>query len=399
MAEDTPGPGPARRRGRDRGRDAPEAAREGRGHAEKALEQPAQEDDRRQGRQAGGEQKPARGAAAGGSRPAADPKPPRKRAPRKPTAAKAGVAAGAAMERPRRGRAGRRRAPSRRRHGGAEAGLTGGAPEAPRRREPATPRRRPDRSRGRTGRARRPAAGVTRALAPVGRVLTSRRAPRIRTGVALFLVVVSVLAVLVSTLALWSRGVIFDTETYVKVVAPVAEDPEVREAVSTYVAGKAVEAADLRSRIEDALPSDAKVLAPALTRSLQTFLVDEIDKFLSTPLAQRLWVDINRFAHEQLITALRDQNRYVTVGRNDVKLNLLPLVAVALQRLEAKSRNSSGATSPCRRSTPRPPPTRSARCCRTHSAASCPPTSARSPFSAGARATKRSRRSGCSTTW
>ena len=183
-----------------------------------------------------------------------------------------------------------------------------------------------------------------------------------------------------------------------KVVAPVAEEPEVRKAVSTYVAGKAVEAADLRSRIEDALPSDAKVLAPALTRSLQTFLVDEIDKFLSTPLAQRLWVDINRFAHQQLITALRDQNRYVTVGRDDVKLNLLPLVAVALQRLEARIPQLLGRTSPCRRSTRRPPPTRSARCCRTHSAASSPPTSVRSPFSAGAKATKRSRRSGCSTT-
>ena len=89
------------------------------------------------------------------------------------------------------------------------------------------------------------ATGVTRALAPVGRALASRRAPRIRTGVALFLVVVSVLAVLVSTLALWSSGVVFDTETYVKIVAPVAEDPEVRKSVSIYVAGKAVEAADL----------------------------------------------------------------------------------------------------------------------------------------------------------
>ena len=94
-------------------------------------------------------------------------------------------------------------------------------------------------------------------------------------------------------------------------------------------------AADLSARIEDALPADAKVLAPALTRSLQTFLVEEIDKFLGTPLAHRLWVDSNRFAHQQLITALQDDNRYVTVGRNDVKLDLLPLVAVALQRLEA----------------------------------------------------------------
>ena len=179
-------------------------------------------------------------------------------------------------------------------------------------------------------------AVVTRALAPVGRALTSKRAPRIRTAIALFLVVVSVLAVLVSTLALWSRGVIFDTATYVKVVAPVAEDPEVRKAVSTYVAAKAVQAADLDRRIESALPSDAKILAPALTRSLQTYLVDEIEKFLGTPLAQRLWVDTNRFAHEQLINALQDKNRFVTIGRNDVKLNLLPLVAVALQRLETR---------------------------------------------------------------
>ena len=185
------------------------------------------------------------------------------------------------------------------------------------------------------GGAKKP-AGAMRALAPVGRALTSRRAPRLRTGIALFLVVASVLAVLVSTLGLWSRGIIFDTDKYVKVVAPVAQDPQVREAVSTYVAARAVEAADLNKRIESALPSNAKVLAPALTRSLQRYLVDEIDKFLSTPLAQRLWVDINRFAHEQLITALRDQNRYIAVGHDDVKLNLLPLVAVAIQRLETK---------------------------------------------------------------
>jgi hypothetical protein len=52
--------------------------------------------------------------------------------------------------------------------------------------------------------------------------------------------------------------------------------------------------------------------------------------------AQRLWVDVNRFAHQQLISTLRDQNKFVTVGHSDVKLNLLPLVAVALQRLEDK---------------------------------------------------------------
>jgi hypothetical protein len=178
------------------------------------------------------------------------------------------------------------------------------------------------------------AAGHGRAVSAVLGLLTSRRAPRLRGGIAAFLVGAAVLAVLVSTLALWSRSIVFDTDAYVRVVAPVAEDPQARRDVAGYVAGAAVQAAGLEARIEDALPSDAKVLAPALTSSLRRFLVDEIDAFLGTEVAQRLWVDANRFAHGQLIAALEDRNRYVAVGRGDVKLNLLPIVAVALQKLE-----------------------------------------------------------------
>ena len=137
-----------------------------------------------------------------------------------------------------------------------------------------------------------------------------------------------------------------------------AEDPAVREAVSEYVAAKAVQAADLDARIEDALPSDAKVLAPPLTRSLQRFLVDEIDRFLGTELAQRLWVDINRFAHEQLITALRDENRSDHRGRE--RRHARPPAPGRRGPAAARgqrSRDCSAATSRCPRSTPPPPRT------------------------------------------
>jgi hypothetical protein len=177
---------------------------------------------------------------------------------------------------------------------------------------------------------------VARGPGAVRRALSSRRAPRLRTGVSTFLVVAAVLGVLVSALTLWAHRVVFDTDAYVRVVAPVAQDPDVRSAVAAFVAAKAVQAVDLNDRIESALPANAKVAAPALTQALQQYLVDEVGKFLATDTAQRLWVDINRFAHEQLITALRDRNKFVTVGHKDVKLNLLPLVAVALQKLEAK---------------------------------------------------------------
>ena len=177
-------------------------------------------------------------------------------------------------------------------------------------------------------------AAPARVLGAVRRALASQRAPRLRTGIAAFLVAAALLGLLVSALALWAHTVVYDTDAYVRVVAPVAEDPEVRTDVAEYVAAKAVQAVDLEDRLEEALPAEAGLAAPALTHALQQFLVDEIEKFLATDVAQRIWVDVNRFAHEQLISALQDDNRFVAVGRDDVKLNLLPLVAVALQRLE-----------------------------------------------------------------
>jgi CheY-like chemotaxis protein len=179
-------------------------------------------------------------------------------------------------------------------------------------------------------------AAPARALGAVRRALTSRRAPRLRTGIAAFLVVAALLGVLVSALALWAHTIVFDTDAYVRVVAPVAADPEVRTGVAEYVAAKAVQAADLEDRLADALPSAAALAAPALTHALQQFLVEEVERFLATDLAQRLWADINRVAHEQLVSALRDDSRFVTVARDDVRLDLLPLVAVALQKLEQR---------------------------------------------------------------
>jgi len=177
---------------------------------------------------------------------------------------------------------------------------------------------------------------VTSALRPVRNALTSQRAPRLRRWLALLLVIMSVVGLVVSALALWSDSLVFNTDKWVATVAPVAEDPAVRHSVSTFVADKTLEVADLQNRIARALPSDAAVLAQPLTQVLRDFLIKEIDKFLATPTAQNIWLDVNRFAHAQLITALQDKNQYLSVNENDVKLNLLPLIGVALQRLETE---------------------------------------------------------------
>lgn len=177
-------------------------------------------------------------------------------------------------------------------------------------------------------------AGPERGRGAVRRLPASRRAPRLRSGVAAFLVVAALIGVAASTLALWSRDLVVDSDAYVDVVAPVLEDPAARSSIADYVAARAVRAVDLQGRLETALPPAAAMVAPALTRALQQFLQDETERFLTTEVARRLWVGVNREVHRQFVAALKGESRSVTIGRNDVTLDLVPLVAVALQTLE-----------------------------------------------------------------
>lgn len=163
--------------------------------------------------------------------------------------------------------------------------------------------------------------------------LATPRHTNARRWIAGALVVMAVLAVIVSTLALWTHRFIFDTDTYVETVAPVTEDPDVRHALAVYVSDRALELTDLEARLGETLPAAADGLAAPLTAEVRRILVTEIQKYLATEQAQGLWTNANRIAHEQLITALRDENPYVTVGEDDVTLNLLPLLAVTLQKL------------------------------------------------------------------
>ena len=180
-----------------------------------------------------------------------------------------------------------------------------------------------------------PAGGSSGSVGPVRRALTSRWAPRLRTGVAVFLVVAASLGVLASAVALWARDVVSDGAAYVRIVAPVERDPEVRAAVARYAAAEAVRAARLGERFDAALPSGARLAAPALTQVVQQYLAAEIEKFLATGLAQRVWARVNRDAHEQLVSALRNEDRSAGAGSTEVRLELLPLVVVALQQREA----------------------------------------------------------------
>src|SRR5512133_2849451 len=132
---------------------------------------------------------------------------------------------------------------------------------------------------------------------------------RLRFWLALILVVVSVLAIIVSCVAVWAHRTVFDTDTYVATVAPLIKDPAVQNDIATTVTDQALTASDLQNRIANVLPDRAAFLAGPITVQIGEFMQKELQQFLASPQAEQAWIRINEAGHERLVAVLRGESK------------------------------------------------------------------------------------------
>jgi hypothetical protein len=141
--------------------------------------------------------------------------------------------------------------------------------------------------------------------------------------VAAALAVVFIVLLPASITSAWIRGTILSTSGYVAAVAPLAASPTVRAAVKDAVTAQ-VEAA--LSHAETSLPRSTRALAGRLGTGLVRFIRNWVGQLMASQAFQRLWADVNRFAHSQIIGVLNGDSALVTATGGEVVLNLLPLV-------------------------------------------------------------------------
>lgn len=159
-------------------------------------------------------------------------------------------------------------------------------------------------------------------------------ASHLRRWMVLLLVVLASVGVLASALALWTDQLLFDTGNWVETVGPVAKDPEVTENLSVYLTDRAIEATDLEARIAEALPPRIEFLAPAITDAARGFVQEQVLDLLRRPETYELWLTVNRFAHEHLVAVLEGDSTYIQLSGDEVRLNLVPLIARAMELVE-----------------------------------------------------------------
>jgi hypothetical protein len=157
---------------------------------------------------------------------------------------------------------------------------------------------------------------------------------RLRRWMVLILVVLASLGILISAVALWTNSLLFNTDTWVATVGPVAKDPQVTHDLSVFLTDKAIEATDLEARVTDALPENAQFLAPAITDAARGFVQKRMEERLNQPETYDLWLELNRFAHEHLVDVIEGDSTYIQLSGDEVQLNLVPLVAKAMELIE-----------------------------------------------------------------
>ena len=160
-----------------------------------------------------------------------------------------------------------------------------------------------------------------------------------RPQLAIFLLIMGVILAPLTTVAIFAKNQITNTDRYVETVSPLASDPAIQEAVGTFVVDQLFAAVDVEELAAEALPKKAQFLAAPLAAGVQNLTKNVVDRFLASDEFAQLWDTANRAAHDRIVSALTGETpsgkKAITVDDGTVSLNLGPVIEKVAQKLGA----------------------------------------------------------------
>ncbi len=159
-------------------------------------------------------------------------------------------------------------------------------------------------------------------------------------GSAVLITVACLLAPL-AVASTWASTQLSDTDSYVQTVAPLAEQPAVQKAVADEVTTTVLQYLDVEQlsrellttlsqqqnvppRVATALPA----LSVPLTNAVEGFTRTQVENVLASDQFADLWAQVNRVAHDQVVTLLEgNAGGAVSAQGDSITLNLGPIIA------------------------------------------------------------------------
>ncbi len=125
---------------------------------------------------------------------------------------------------------------------------------------------------------------------------------------------------------MWAKGLLLDSDRFARTGAAAVTDPTVADSLATWVAGETTEL--VVSSIDVELPRALQPFAPHVTAAIEQAVAEQISGILTDDTTHDAVEAALAQAHARVIQAARSPDESVTV-------NLLPLVRVALDRVQA----------------------------------------------------------------
>jgi hypothetical protein len=145
--------------------------------------------------------------------------------------------------------------------------------------------------------------------------------------------VTTILAVL-AVFTLWGRTQALDSDEWVDLSTELLNDPEVQQALATYLVEALYEDGEVTAGLEENLPQDLKGLAGPLAGALRGPLTDGVEQLIASDAVAVTWEEANRIAHQTLVAILRDETREgISTADGVVAIELKPLVVTLAESI------------------------------------------------------------------
>jgi hypothetical protein len=163
---------------------------------------------------------------------------------------------------------------------------------------------------------------------------TRREVPRWRRIVSAVLLVVGIILVPVSASAIWVRNTLLDTDQYVDTIGPLASNPDIQQGLADRVTTALFADDRVETRIADALPPRADVLAAPIASGLEGVTNEAALKLFESDQFETVWENANRRAHSALVDVLTGGGSRISTEDGTVSVNIEQIFDNVKQRLD-----------------------------------------------------------------
>lgn len=170
-------------------------------------------------------------------------------------------------------------------------------------------------------------------------VVAMKNIPKWKSTAAIALIVLGCLVATCAMAVVWLNRVVVNTDKYVETVAPLSEDPAIKDAVAHSATDQLFARANAEQLTREALPDRADFLAAPIVEATKAFVEEQFRNQLDSPAFADIWKEANRKAHDLVLQVVLGREGTISSSGGKVSLDLSNLLDNIKSQLSVRGVN------------------------------------------------------------